>query len=113
MRAAKSPPTRTVVDPTAIMSGGPVQTHMSVTRACGIEAVSTVNSPNTIGPPTCGTTPVTIGHTCWSVIRAAGGIAHLRYCVCHASCSVAQINADHFGKKGESLASVDLDQATL
>ena len=27
-----------------------------------------------IGPPTCGTSTVTIGHTCMSVTRAAGGI---------------------------------------
>jgi hypothetical protein len=28
-----------------------------------------------IGPPTCGTTPVTIGQVCMSPTRAAGGMA--------------------------------------
>src|SRR5712691_11043426 len=27
-----------------------------------------------MGPPTCGTTPVTMGQTCMSVMRAAGGM---------------------------------------
>lgn len=46
---------------------------MSPTRAAGRLPMSTVGSPgDTIGPPTWGTTPVTIGQTCMSVSRAAG-----------------------------------------
>ena len=68
--------TSTVMDPRAITSGGPTQVHMSVTRAWGRPTVITVGAQGgRIGPPTCGTTPVTIGQTCMSVTRAAGGMA--------------------------------------
>jgi hypothetical protein len=54
-------------------SGGPTQTAISPTRAAGNPPISTVTAPGgKIGPPTWGTTPVTIGHTCISVILAAG-----------------------------------------
>ena len=66
-------PTSTVIDALMIMSGGPTQTHMSVTRAWGIFPVSTVTQQGgRIGPPTCGTIPVTIGQTCMSPMREAG-----------------------------------------
>src|SRR5271157_2686124 len=75
MRAAMRLPMRTVGEPMAIMSGGPTQVAISVTRAAGSIPISTVGQHGgRIGPPTCGTTPVTIGQTCISVIRAAGGI---------------------------------------
>src|ERR1700676_4657282 len=75
MRAAINPPINTVGEPIAIMSGGPTQVAMSVARAAGNIPISTVGSPGgRIGPPTWGTMPVTIGHTCMSVMRAAGGI---------------------------------------
>ena len=64
-----------VGEPIAITSGGPTQTSMSVTRACGMPPVITViMQGGRIGPPTCGTMPVTIGQTCISETRAAGGI---------------------------------------
>jgi len=72
MRAAGIPPTSTVKEPLTITSGGPVHIAMSVTRACGRPPVSTVHMPVMIGPPTWGTTPVTIGQVCMSVMRAAG-----------------------------------------
>ena len=51
----------------------PAQVAMSVARAAGIPPMSTVGQPGgRIGPPTWGTTPVTIGQTCMSVTRAAG-----------------------------------------
>jgi hypothetical protein len=65
----------TVDEPITIESGGPVHTHMSPTRAAGKPPISTVTLPGgSIGPPTWGTTPVTIGHTCISDILAANGI---------------------------------------
>ena len=77
MRAAGGPPTSTVIEPFTIVSGGPTQTHMLPTFAAGIMAIMTVGAPGpTIGPPTCGiggTPGVTIGHTCMSVRREAGG----------------------------------------
>src|ERR1044072_3878852 len=74
-RAANRPPIITVVEPFTIRSGGPTQMHWSVTRAAGRKPISTCGQPGaTIGPPTCGTTPVTIGHVCMSVSLAAGGI---------------------------------------
>ena len=73
MRAAGSPPTRTVNAPCTIMSIGPTQIAMSVIRACGIMQVSTlIWHGGMIGPPTCGTSPVTIGQVCMSVTLAAG-----------------------------------------
>gem|GEM_PF-4139885 len=66
----------TVADPFAIESGGPTQTAISPTTAAGILQTSTVGTQGPeIGPPTCGTIPVTIGQVCISVILAAGGIA--------------------------------------
>jgi len=68
-------PIITLDDPFTIVSVGPTQTHMSPTRAAGRLPISTVVSPgDEIGPPTCGTTPFTIGQQCMSVSRAAGGM---------------------------------------
>jgi hypothetical protein len=71
-------PIITVGEPMAMVSGGPTQVHISVDRAAGNPPIKTVGQPGgKIGPPTCGTggTPgVTIGQTCMSVMRAAGGI---------------------------------------
>ncbi|MGC1087285.1 MAG: hypothetical protein WA894_02520, partial [Candidatus Acidiferrum sp.] len=76
MRAAINPPISTVGEPMMIMSGGPTQVSMSVMRAAGRAPINTVGSQGVmIGPPTWGTIPVTIGHTCMSVTRAAGGIS--------------------------------------
>jgi hypothetical protein len=59
----------------AIASGGPMQLSISVTRAAGIKPIKTVGQPGgSTGPPTCGTTTVTLGQECMSVTRAAGGI---------------------------------------
>src|SRR4051812_6878971 len=79
MRAWGIPIVRTVKEPSTITSGGPTHTAISLTRAAGIPPISTVMPPGgRMGPPTCGTTPVTIGQTCMSPIRAAGiGIAIL------------------------------------
>src|ERR1700674_2619004 len=75
IRAAMRLPMRTVAEPIAMVSGGPTQVAMSVTRAAGSIPISTVGSQGgRIGPPTWGTTPVTMGQTCMSVARAAGGI---------------------------------------
>jgi hypothetical protein len=65
------------MDPLTMMSGGPTQTAISVTRAAGINPIITLGWPLMIGPPTCGiggTEGSTIGQTCISVIRAAGSI---------------------------------------
>jgi hypothetical protein len=73
IRATGCPPTNTLEDPMAIESGGPTQTPRSATRAEGSPPISTVGQPGpAIGPPTCGTKPVTIGQVCISVRRAAG-----------------------------------------
>src|SRR4051812_15529079 len=73
MRAAGKPPMRTVVDACTITSGGPTHIATSVTRAAGSILIRTVGQPGAvIGPPTCGTTPVTIGQVCISVSLAAG-----------------------------------------
>lgn len=78
MRAAGVPPIITVVEPIAIVSGGPTQTSMSPTTDAGMLPIKTVGAPGpVIGPPTCGIggrPGVTIGHTCISVKRAAIGI---------------------------------------
>src|SRR5262249_19967655 len=73
IRAAGWPPTNTVGSPWTITSGGPTQVAMSPMRAAGWPPIRTVGQPaGRIGPPTCGTTPVTIGQTCISPILAAG-----------------------------------------
>jgi hypothetical protein len=73
--AAGIPPIKTVAEPITIESGGPIQVHKSPVRAAGKPPINTVAQPGgNTGPPTCGTTPVTIGQTCISEIRAAGGI---------------------------------------
>ncbi len=75
MRAAGIPPNITVADPFKIVSGGPTHVHIPPTTAAGIPPINTVGTPGgRIGPPTCGTTPVTIGHTCISPALAAGGM---------------------------------------
>ena len=75
IRAAIMFPMKTVGDPIAMLSGGPTQVHKSVARAAGWPPISTVGHPGgKIGPPTCGTTPVTIGHVCISPTLAAWGI---------------------------------------
>src|SRR6478672_4368670 len=74
MRAAGLPPIITFVEPMMIVSGGPTHVHMLPRVAAGRPAISTVGTPGgRMGPPTCGTTPVTIGQVCMSVTRAAGG----------------------------------------
>ena len=71
--AAGIPPINTVVEPTTTVSGGPVHVAMSPTTSAGIPPISTVDIPGPVhGPPTCGTVPVTSGHTCISVTLAAG-----------------------------------------
>lgn len=60
-----------------IVSGGPTQVHVSLTRAAGIMPIRTVGAPLIIGPPTWGTggvPGVTIGQVCMSDMRAAGGM---------------------------------------
>jgi hypothetical protein len=82
-RAAGIPPIKTVVEPIAIVSGGPTQTHISPTRAAGNLPIITVGHPGpTIGPPTCGTGPVAAGQTCISVNLDAGGAIFLYFCFC-------------------------------
>jgi hypothetical protein len=77
MRAAGMFPIMTVIEPLIIVSGGPTQVAISPTRAAGRKPINTVGQPGgNIGPPTWGTTPVTIGHVCISVILAAGGISN-------------------------------------
>jgi hypothetical protein len=55
-----------LIDPITIISGGPTDSAMSVTRACGNPPVSTaISQGGRMGPPTCGmggTPGVTIGH---------------------------------------------------
>ena len=80
--AAGMPAIRTVVEPMAIVSGGPTQVHTSPTLAAGIPPIRTVGAPITIGPPTCGTPGgVTCGQTCMSDILAAGGIGKIRFLI--------------------------------
>jgi hypothetical protein len=75
IRAAGIPPINTVVDPIMMESGGPAQVHRSPTRAAGKLPINTVAQPGgNTAPPTCGTTPFTIGHTCMSDILAAKGM---------------------------------------
>jgi len=78
IRAAGMLPIKTVPDPLTMTSGGPTHTHMLPSVAAGMFPIITVTAPGEqIGPPTCGTTPVTIGQTCMSVSRAAGGMGFL------------------------------------
>lgn len=76
--AAGLPPIITVADPLTIVSGGPTQVHIPVAVAAGSPPIITVGTPGgRIGPPTCGmggTAGVTIGQTCMSETRAAGGM---------------------------------------
>ena len=73
IRAAGCPPIRTVKLPSTITSGGPTHTHMSPTLAAGSPPIKTVGQPGgRMGPPTCGTSTVTIGQTCMSETLAAG-----------------------------------------
>lgn len=73
--AANFPPICTVVDPMIMLSGGPLQVAISPTHAAGIPPIKTVGHPGgKMGPPTCGTVPVTIGQTCISDTLAANGI---------------------------------------
>src|SRR5215210_6673195 len=78
MRAAGFLPIITFIEPMAMVSGGPVQTHMSPTTAAGMPLIRTVGTPGpVIGPPTCGiggVPGVARGQTCMSPTRAAGGI---------------------------------------
>src|SRR3954465_7214508 len=84
MRGAGRLPIITFAEPMAMVSGGPVQTHMSPTTAAGMPLISTVGTPGpVIGPPTCGigggagvggVPGVARGQTCMSPTRAAGGI---------------------------------------
>jgi hypothetical protein len=65
----------TVADPNKTVSGGPVQISMSPIRNAGMPPIKTVTSPGgNAGPPTWGTVPVTIGHTCMSPTLAANGM---------------------------------------
>ena len=71
--AAGSPPISTVAEPAAMMSGGPEQVQKFVAVAAGILSIKTVGTPGgKMGPPACGTVPVTIGQTCMSPTLAAG-----------------------------------------
>jgi hypothetical protein len=73
--AAGRPPIMTLLEPMAMTSGGPTQNAISVTRAAGSIPIRTVGQHGgRIGPPTCGTSTVTIGQVCISVILAARGI---------------------------------------
>jgi len=76
MRAAGLLDSSTVIEPLAMVSGGPTQTHMLVAVAEGMAQMRTVGAPGiTMGPPTCGmggTPGVIMGQTCMSVMRAAG-----------------------------------------
>src|SRR3954453_1592014 len=71
----------TFIEPMAMVSGGPVHTHMSPTTAAGIFPISTVGTPGpVIGPPTCGiggVPGVCIGQTRMSPRRAGGGIGSI------------------------------------
>ena len=82
IRAAGLPPIKTVAEPFTMTSVGPVQMHISPTLAAGMPEIMTVGQQAGImGPPTWGTTPVTIGQVCISEIREAGGIRLLSGCL--------------------------------
>lgn len=78
-RAAGCPPIITVVEPMAMLSGGPAQVHMFPTVAAGCPPIRTVGMPGgKIGPPVCGLPfGLAIGQTWLSEIRAAAGISTL------------------------------------
>jgi hypothetical protein len=77
MRAAGLPPINTVAEPITMLSGGPTHTHISPRQAAGKPPIKTVGTPGgKIGPPTCGTGPVDIGHVCISEILAARPIGY-------------------------------------
>jgi hypothetical protein len=66
-------PISTAAEPFATTPGGPTQVVMSPILAAGMKPIITVGAPGpVIGPPTCGTTPVTAGQTTMSETRAAG-----------------------------------------
>lgn len=72
-RAIGKPPAKTVGEPIATLSGGPTQTAIEPGPIAGITPTKTVGAEGAAtGPPTCGTTPVTIGQTCMAVRVAAG-----------------------------------------
>ena len=74
-RAAGIPPIITVAEPIIIESGGPLHVSISPTLAAGWPPIITVGHPGgSIGPPTCGTVPFTIGQTCMSLTLAANGM---------------------------------------
>src|SRR2546422_11143762 len=78
IRAAGRPPINTVKLPIAMTSGGPAHAARSPTRAAGSPPISAVGHPGgKIGPPTCGTSTVTIGQVCISPNLAAGGMRSL------------------------------------
>src|SRR5687768_5593576 len=86
MRAAGLPPIITVPEPAAMVSGGPTQVTISPARAAGMPAIITVGHPGGItGPPTCGTTPVTIGQVCISPTCAAIPIKNILIDIYHRS----------------------------
>ena len=62
--AAGLPLILTLPEPVFTLSGGPIHTIMSPLRAAGMPPINTLPEPATIGPPTCGTLAVTLGHTC-------------------------------------------------
>lgn len=70
--AAGMPPISTDADPDMIVAGGPVQLAISPILEAGIPPISTVGSPGGIKGPPAWAVPVTIGHTCMSLILAAG-----------------------------------------
>jgi hypothetical protein len=78
IRAAGLPPIKTVAEPLAIVSGGPVHIQESPNTAAGCPPMSTVGTPGPImGPPTCGTGPGLVkGHVCMLPIVAAAGILY-------------------------------------
>ncbi len=78
IRAAGLPPIITVADPFTMVSGGPVQVHISPTQAAGMPPINTAGAPGGImEPPTWGTDPgCTIGQVCISPTLAAKAIDH-------------------------------------
>lgn len=90
IRAAGRLLIKTVIDALTMISGGPTQVAISVTRAAGIPPTRTVTAQGgSIGPPTCGiggTPGVTIGQTCISPTRAAGIPMAINYTQKRLSC---------------------------
>ena len=58
-----------------MVSGGPTHVQDVPSVAAGSPAIMTVGTPGRIGPPTWGTSAVTMGQTCMSLVLAAGGTA--------------------------------------